>query len=165
VASLANAATVKLLQLLTAPTGLNTTITTLALAADVALAPIAASQFFTDNVSSDMAEKSEEIKYTAVYIYCEKIGNILKEKFRSFSGYLQMVIDVRVSQDRLNGIDQVSQLYAEAAAQTLNQIRGDWGQGLFYAGAYSISFGPVKHGGKNFIKGVTISFQVDASID
>jgi hypothetical protein len=165
VASLANAATVQLLQLLTAPTGLNTTITTLALAANVGLAPIAASQFFTDNVSSAMAEQSEEIKYTAVYIYCEKITNTLKEKFRSFSGYLQMVIDVRVSQDRLNGIDQVSQLYSEAVAQTLNQIRGDWGQGLFYAGAYDISFGPVKHGGKNFIKGVTISFQLNASID
>ncbi len=164
-ASIANAATVKLLQLMTAPSGLNTTVTTLALAANVSLGPIAGSQFFTDNVSSDIAEKSEEIKYTAVYIYCEKIGNILKEKFRSFSGYLQMAIEVRVSQDRLNGIDQVSQLYSEAVAQTLNRIRGDWGQGLFYAGAYDISFGPVKHGGKNFIKSVKLSFQVDASIN
>ena len=76
-----------------------------------------------------------------------------------------MVIDVRVSQDRLDGIDRLSQLYSESVAQTLNQLRGDWGQGLFYGGTYDISFGPVKHGGKNFFKSVKITLPVDASID
>jgi hypothetical protein len=76
-----------------------------------------------------------------------------------------MEIDVRVSQDRLEGIDGTSQLYTDAVTQILNQNRGDWGQGLFYAGGYEISFGPVKHGGRNFIKSATVSFQVNASVD
>jgi hypothetical protein len=76
-----------------------------------------------------------------------------------------MEIDVRVSQDRLEGIDGTSQLYTDAVTQILNQNRGDWGQGLFYAGGYEISFGPVKHGGRNFIKSATVSFQVNASSD
>ena len=163
--SLVYVATSKLVGLLSAPTGVNTSLASLAQSENVQLPPIAAKYFYTENVSSDIAEKSVEPKYTAIYIYCGKIVNNLKEKFRSFSGVIQMEIDVRVSQDRLDGIDRISQLYTDAAVQTLNQNRGDWGQGLFYSGGYEISFGPVKHGGRNFIKSAKISFDVDASMD
>jgi len=128
------------------------------------LQPIAAQQFFTNNVASEIAEKSEEVRYTAVYVYCDRIANTLTEKFRSFSGHLQMAVEVRVSQDRLDGIEQSAQLYTESVTQTLNQIRGDWGDGLFFAGTYDVSFGPVKHGGKNFLKTAKITFPVEASI-
>jgi hypothetical protein len=163
--SVARRATSKLLQMMNAPDGLNTNIAELAQAENVSLAPVPAARFFTDNVASDVAEKVVDVKYTAVYVYCAKIVNDLKEKFRTFSGRLQMEIDVRVSQDRLEGIDRTSQLYTDAITQILNHNRGDWGQGLFYAGGYDISFGPVKHGGRNFIKSATVSFQVDASLD
>ena len=163
--SIANRATLKLQQLLTAPSGLDSSIAALAQAESVTVPPIPATHFFTENVSSEVAEKSVELKYTAVYIYCEKIANTLKEKFRSFSGSLGMAIDVRVSQDRLEGIDRISQLYTDAVTQTLLQNRGDWGQGLFYSGVYDISFGPVKHGGRNFIKIAKVSLDVDASVD
>jgi hypothetical protein len=163
--SLAHQASSKLVQLMTAPSGLNMNIAALAQAESVPLSPVPATGFFTDNVSSDMAEKSTDLKYTAVYIYCGKIANDLKEKFRSFSGTLQMEIDVRVSQDRLDGIDRMSQLYTDAVTQVLDTNRGDWGQGLFFAGAYEIVFGPVKHGGRNFIKSAKVSFEVNASVD
>lgn len=162
--SVANRATSTVLQFLAAPGGLNTNIAALAQAENVTLSPLPAQNIFTENVSSDIAEKSRDIKYAAIYVYCDKIVNSLHEKFRSFSGNLQMEVDVRVSQDRLEGIDRVSRLYADAVTQTLNQNRGDWGQGLFYSGTYEIAFGPVKHGGRNFIKSAKVSFQVDASI-
>jgi len=162
--SIAASATLKIVQLLTAPGGLNATISAMAQEATVSLQPVAAKQFFTNNVASEIAEKSGEVKYTAVYVYCDKIANTLTEKFRSFSGHLQMAIEVRVSQDRLDGVEQSAQLYTESVTQTLNQIRGNWGQGLFYAGTYDVSFGPVKHGGKNFVKTVKITFPVEASI-
>jgi hypothetical protein len=163
--SMARRATSKVLQLMNAPGGLNTNVAVLAQAENVSLSPVPAARFFTDNVASDVAEKSADVKYTAVYVYCNKIVNDLREKFRSFSGRLQMEIDVRVSQDRLEGIDGTSQLYTDAVTQILNQNRGDWGQGLFYAGGYEICFAPVKHGGRNFIKSATVSFQVNASVD
>jgi hypothetical protein len=165
VTSLANTATSKLVTFLSAPTGVNANIAALQQSENVALALIAAKSFFTENVSSDIAEKSLEYKYAAVYIYCGKIVNSLKEKFRTFSGVIQMEIDVRVSQDRLEGIDRKSQLYTDAVSQTLNQNRGDWGQGIFYPGGYEISFGSVKHGGRNFIKSAKISLDLDASVD
>lgn len=162
--SISASATSKLVQLLTAPAGLNAAISAMAQETAISLQPVAARQFFTNNVSSDIAEKSEEVKYTAVYIYCEKIANTLTEKFRSFSGHLQMVVEVRVSQDRLDGVEQSAQLYTESVTQTLNQLRGDWGQGLFYAGTYDVAFGAVKHGGKNFIKTVKVTFPVEATV-
>jgi len=163
--TMARRATLKLVQLMNAPDGLNTNVAILAQADDVPLSPVPAARFFTDNVASDIAEKVADIKYTAVYIYCDKIVNDLKEKFRSFSGRLQMEIDIRVSQDRLEGIDRTSQMYTEAVTQILDENRGDWGQGLFYAGGYEVSFGSVKHGGRNFIKSATVSFQVNGSVD
>ena len=163
--SMARKATSKVIEIMNAPGGLNTNVAAQAQAESVTLPPVPAARFFTDNVSSDVAEKSADVKYTAVYVYCDKIVNDLKEKFRTFSGRLQMEIDVRVSQDRLDGMDRTSQLYTDAVAQILDQNRGDWGQGLFYPGGYEVSFGPVKHGGRNFIKSATVSFQVNASVD
>jgi len=162
---MARRATLKLVQLMNAPDGLNANVAMLAQADDVSLSPVPAARFFTDNVASDVAEKVADVKYTAVYVYCDKIVNDLREKFRSFSGRLQMEIDVRVSQDRLEGIDRTSLLYTDAVTQILDENRGDWGQGLFYAGGYEVSFGSVKHGGRNFIKSATVSFQVNGSVD
>jgi len=164
VSSIAESATSKIVQYLASSGGLNATINAMAQESSTPLQPIAVQQFFTNNVTSEVAEKSGEVKYTAVYVYCDKMANTLSEKFRSFSGHLQMAIEVRVSLDRLDGLEQSAQLYTESVTQTLNQIRGDWGNGLFYAGTYDITFGPVKHGGKNFIKTVKITFPVDASV-
>lgn len=163
--SIAGRATSKLQEVLTASSGLNTNLAALAQSESVTVPPISPIHFFTDNVSSDIAEKSVEPKYTAIYIYCDKMSNALTEKFRGFSGTVEMTIEVRVSQDRLEGIDRTSQLYTAAVTQTLNQNRGDWGHGLFYAGRYEVSFGPVKHGGRNFIKSTKISVHLDASVD
>jgi len=162
---LAGTATSKLQEFLTASNGLNTNLTILAQAESLPVSPILPKQLFTENVSSDIAERSVEPRYTAIYIYCDKLANTLAEKFRSFSGTIEMTIDVRVSQDRLEGIERAAQLYAAAVTQTLNQNRGDWGQGFFFAGRYQVSFGPVKHGGRNFIKSAKISIQLDASVD
>ena len=162
--SVANQATSKLVQFLVAPGGLNAAIAAVAQAESVDLAPVPTQQIFTENVSSDIAEKSGDTKYAAMYVYCDKIMNTLNEKFRTFSGTLQLEVDVRVSQDRLQGIDRVAQLYTAAVTQTLSQVRGDWGEGVFYTGTYEILFGPVKHGGRNFIKSAKVLLHVNASI-
>lgn len=163
--SIVNRATSKLHQILTAQTGLNGNIALLAQAEDVSISPLNDEQFVVANVSSDLVEKAGATKYTSVYIYCDKVSNTLREKFRSFSGSLLLAADVRVSQDRIEGIDQQSHFYTDAVTHVLDQSRGDWGQGLFYPGGYEVTFGPVKHGGRNFIKSAKVTFSVEASID
>lgn len=75
-----------------------------------------------------------------------------------------MVVEVRVSQDRLDEMETRVQLYVDAVIQVLNENRGDWGDGVFYGGTYEVSYGPVKHGGRNFIQIAKIALAVDISV-
>jgi len=155
--------TTQVLGLLSMPQGLNACVATLAQALNTTATPLAGSQLLAQNVPIDLSERSTDVTYPAVSVYCDKIVNQLKEKFRVFSGIAVMTIEVRVSQDRLEGIEAQSQMYLDAATQVLDQNRGDWGEGMFYAGGYEAAFGPVKHGGRNFIQVAKVTFDVGVS--
>jgi hypothetical protein len=110
-------------------------------------------------------ERSETVNYPAVNVYCEKLVNALKEKSRSFSGSAQMMVEVRHSGDRLEGLQDALELYTDAVTETLSASRGDWGNGMFYAGGYEVSFAAVKHGGRNFIQTAKIALEIGVSIN
>ncbi|MEI9972412.1 MAG: hypothetical protein WDO73_10375 [Ignavibacteriota bacterium] len=61
-------------------------------------------------------------------MYCDKIVNSLVEKFRTFSGTVQAVVELRHSQDRLEGLQDTLESYTEAILQVLSANRGDWGE-------------------------------------
>jgi len=143
--------------------GMNASLAALSAPGSPAPAAIAAAQVRAENVAAEMAERSNTVTYPAVNIYCEKVTNKLTEKFRSFSGTAQMAIEVRHSQDRLDGLEAGLEAYADAAMTVLNASRGDWGDGMFYDGAYQVSFGPVKNGGRNLIQTAKITFEVNVS--
>ncbi|MGD0359908.1 MAG: hypothetical protein ABSC93_03510 [Bryobacteraceae bacterium] len=155
--------TARVVTLLSAPEGLNASVATLAQAANAILAPVGESQLLAQNVSIELAERSTDVQYPTVSVYCEKIVNQLKEKFRNFSGKAGMAVEVRVSQDRLGGIEQQVQMYVDAVTQVLDQNRGDWGEGMYYAGCYEAVIGPVKNGGQNFIQAGKVTFEVGVS--
>ena len=117
----------------------------------------------TLNVPAEMAEKSDLVKYPSLNVYCEGIANELHEKFRSFSGKVHMAIEVRYSQDRLEGLQDQLELYLDGAMGVLHACRGDWADGMFYGGEYEVSIGPVKKGGKNFIQTAKITFEIGVS--
>jgi hypothetical protein len=56
-------------------------------------------------------------------------------------------------------------IYVDAVTRILDQNRGDWGGGMFYAGGYEAVFGKMEHGGRNFIQTGKVSFEVAVSID
>ena len=117
----------------------------------------------TQNVALELAERASAVLYPAVHVYCEKVINDQREKFRSFSGRVQMAIEIRHTQDRLDGLQDALEVYADAATQGLNSSRGDWGDGMSYSGAYEVSFGPAKHGGKNFVQVAKVTFEIQVS--
>ena len=108
---------------------------------------------------------SETVNYPAVNVYCERLVNALTEKSRSFSGSAQMIVEVRHSHDRLEGLQDALELYTDAVTETLSASRGDWGNGMFYAGGYEVSFAAVKHGGRNFIQTAKIALEIGVSIN
>jgi hypothetical protein len=144
----------KLIDRLTAPAGLSSTM------ADMVQAGAAAPQIAAQNVAADLVDKTAGAQYPVVSAYCEKISNDLKEKFRSFSGSVHLAVEVRHSQDRLDGLEDSLEQYTDAVTQALTASRGDWGDGMFFGGAYQVSFGAVKKGGRNFSQAAKITFEV-----
>jgi hypothetical protein len=119
--------------------------------------------FSVQNVSPEIIERSTQTHYPAVLAYCDKLSNSQKEKFRTFSGNARMIIEVRCSQDRLQGLERALEQYSDAVCAVLDSARGDWQDGAFYTGGYDISYGAVRHGGKNFLQTAKVSFEVEIS--
>jgi hypothetical protein len=162
-ARIGSAVATKVIQRINAPTGVNAGLVALTLGDNSLASPVDAAQVRAQNVAADLVDRSSAIRYPLVHVYCEKIVNDLSEKFRSFSGRAQMTIEVRHSQDNLNGLQNTVEIYADSIMQMLNAERGDWGDGMFYGGGYEVALGPVKHGGKNFIQAAKITFQIGVS--
>ncbi len=153
----------KVLDVLNGDGGVAAAVESLALQQSMNLPAIAAQQIIAQNVGADLAEQSTFSKYPLIYVYCAKVVNKLKEKFRAFSGNAQMVVEARLSQDRLENLETNLQAYVDAITQVLDDSRGDWGDGVFFAGEYEIAFGGVKHGGRNFLQTAKISFDLEIS--
>src|ERR1700691_5049341 len=118
--------------------GIGPVIAQLAIDSGLALAPIPAASIVNQHVPFALAEKAQAVKYPAVYVYTNRVRNLLTEKFRAFSGKVRTVTEVRVSQDRIEGLEDQLRLYVDAVTQVLDANRGSWGQGAFYTGGYEV---------------------------
>jgi len=144
-------------------TGVGPAVSNLAADSGIALAPIPPEHIISQNVPVAIAERSSAVKYPVVHVYSNRVRNLLTEKFRMFSGKIQTVAEIRVSQDRIEGLEDQARLYADAVTQVLDGNRGSWGQGMFYAGGYDVSFDPVSQGGRNLLQIARVTFEVDLS--
>ncbi|HJT88482.1 MAG TPA: hypothetical protein VJ732_11515 [Bryobacteraceae bacterium] len=160
---LGSLATAKVIGRITGPDGVNAGLAALTAPDNTLAAPLDQSQVRAQNAAADLAERSEITRYPALNVYCEKITNSLEEKFRSFSGKVLMTVDLRHSQDRLAGLQEALELYVDSITEALSAARGDWGDGMYYAGGYEVSLGAIKRGGKNFVQAAKITFQLGVS--
>ncbi len=163
-AQVANASTNRLAAILSSPAGITARLASIAARENIGPAEIGTVQVLTQKVGSELAERSAGAQYPAFYAYCEKLTNNLREKFRVFSGKARLIVEVRVSRDRLEDLGHLLELYVEAVTDVLDLHRGDWGGGMFYAGGYEVVFNGTKHGGKNFIQSAAVALEVDVSI-
>ena len=153
----------RVIQMLRGNTGLPYNIQAIAELTGTDLAPIRSEHILGINVAPEVAERSSGVTYPSVYVFCDRVKNTLKEKFRTFSGQVRTNIEIRVSNDRLEGVEHQLQLYADAITGVLDNNRGDWGNGAFFGGSYEINYGQVKHGGKNFVQTARVSFELEMS--
>jgi len=161
--TIGSAAAAKVVQKITGPSGANSGLAALTQGCASSPGPFDLAQVRSQNVPAELAERSTLLHYPMVNVYCEKIVNSLQEKFRAFSGTVEMAVEIRYSQDRLDGLQDALDLYTDAVTQVLNGGRGDWGDGMFYGGAYEVSFAPVKKGGKNFMQVAKVTFEIGVS--
>jgi hypothetical protein len=165
VAKTGSVAARKVVELLIAPeAGVARAVAELAEESGVALAALPPAHVMNQNVAADLIEKSQVVKYPVIHVYADRIQNELKEKFRTFSGSVRTVTEVRVSHDRLEGLEDRLRLYVDAVTRVLDSNRGSWGEGAFFAGKYEVTIDPVKHGGRNFLQVAKVVFEVDLSL-
>src|ERR1700730_14578412 len=160
---IARVTTNKLMAILTGSEGVPAAVAALSQGEKLPLPAVSSEQIIAQNVAPELSERSTVSNYPLVYVYCSKVVNQLREKFRTFSGHAVMVIETRISQDRLEEMQTNLQAYIDAVTQVLDDNRGEWGDGVFYTGGYEISFGGVKHGGRNFLELAKISLVLEIS--
>jgi len=102
------------------------------------------------------------MQYPAVNVYCEKIVNSLAEKFRTFSGNVQTTVELRHSQDRLDGLQDALDNYVDAILQVLHANRGDWATACFTV-ANTSGFSGREARRKNFQQVAKITFEIGVS--
>lgn len=124
---------------------------------------LGAGDVVAQNLPVDIAERNTNVSYPSVYVYCQKAVNHLREKFRTFSGQVNIAIEVRVSADRVEALDAQMNVLVDAVTSTLDQNRGEVGAGIFFGGEYEIGFSAIKHGGRNFIQMGTVTFALEVS--
>lgn len=162
-ARIGSAVAAKVVGRITGTAGVNSNLAALTQGEQTLVGPLNIEQVRLQNVAADLAERGSTVKYPAVNVYCEQIVNQMAEKFRTFSGTVQMAIEIRHSQDRLEGLQAGLDLYADAVTAVLDTSRGDWGDGAYYSGGYKVAFGAVKQGGRNFIQVAKITFEIGVS--
>lgn len=163
--TISSLSTAKTIQRLTGTTGVNAALATLTAGTSAVGTTPGIAQITAQNVAAELAERSATVQYPALNVYCEKILNDLTQKFQTFSGRVVMAVEIRHSQDRLDGIESAVESYADAVMQVLDKNRGDWSDGMYYSGGYQVSFGPVKHGGKNFIQVAKLTFEIGVGVN
>jgi hypothetical protein len=132
-------------------------------AADSTLQAIGVRTIVALNASVDICEQSGYVQYPALLVYCDKVTNALKEKFRQFSGKAHIVVEARHSQDELSSLQTNAEVYVDAVCALLDDSRGDWGSGFFYSGGYDVSYEPAVRGGNNFLQRAKVGFDVEVS--
>ena len=152
-----------LLNLLRADSGVNASIGEIAMEEGAALPELGSSQILSGNAGGDLAEKGHRLRYPVLFVYCDKLTNSLREKFRKFSGTARLNVEIRVSHGTLEGLERTLQRYVNAVTEVLYSSRGDWGRGMSYGGGYQVNLAAAKAGGKNFIQTATVVLEVDVS--
>jgi hypothetical protein len=155
--------TAQVIALLTSATsGVNARITSIE-ANDSTLKGIGIRSIVPQNVSIEISESAGQAQYPALLVYCDRVQNLLQEKYRAFSGRVHLVIEVRQTQESLDLIERNTEMYVDAVCALLGEARGDWGDGASYSGGYQVNYEPVAKGGKNFIQRAKVNFAVELS--
>ncbi|MDX2153225.1 MAG: hypothetical protein SFV54_20945 [Bryobacteraceae bacterium] len=163
-ARLGSVARDKLAGFLSGTAGISHEIAALSADTGISLQPIEPEQIVGQNVAIETAERSGKVKYPMIHVYTDRMENRLREKFKSFSGTIRVVAEVRVSHEHLTNLERDLQIYLEALTSVLARTRGDWGSGLYFSGAYEIHISGVKSGGRNFVQVAKVICDIDASV-
>ncbi len=126
----------------------------------VVLPTIPANQVILSSASPAITDIRQQIGYPRVSIYVPRVANTLLEKFRSLSGTVSVALTIGASADLVEPVEQALHYYVEIVTGILRDNTGDWGNGLFFAGAYDVQVQAPETGGSGFVQTASITCNV-----
>jgi hypothetical protein len=153
----------KLSGLLTNGDALQQQVSELASACNVNIPAIASTQVVLSSASPDTADLSLQLTYPRICLYSSGMKNTQAEKFRSFSGSVSVSAEIWASGNLASDVDQWIHFYVEGVTQILSQNIGDWGDGLFFSGAYDVQLQAPKAGGFGYVESAKVTCSVNVS--
>ncbi|MGC2661526.1 MAG: hypothetical protein WA324_26530 [Bryobacteraceae bacterium] len=155
----------KLATLLTNNNLLTTQISQIAAASNANIPPIASTQVFLSSATPEIADMRAQMTYPRVCIYSDTIKNTKVEKFRSLSGTIGVTAEVWASGNLVQQTDQWIHYYVEAMTLVMRQNTGDWQDGLFYSGVYTVQFQSPKAGGLGYVQSAKVTCSLGVSLN
>ena len=138
-------------------------ITATAAASNLEVPNIDPNQIVLSSVAADMADKDLQLTYPRIAIYSTGLRNLQVEKFRSLSGVISVTSELWASANLLQQADQWIHCYVEALTEILRKNIGDWRDGIFFSGAYDVSFQAPKTGGVGYFGSAKVSCNLNVS--
>src|SRR5690348_995957 len=131
----------------------------------VSVPPIPSERVVLSSIPAELADNNVQLSYPRLCIYSSSLRNSQVEKFRSFSGQVILVAEIWASGDLITEVDTWIHFYVEGLANILRSNTGDWGNGIFYSGAYDVQFQPPKQGGLGFVEAAQLTFALNVSVN
>ena len=154
----------KFLSKLIAEDALQQSILANAAALNITVPAITSSQILLSSAPPELADKNMQLAYPRVCIYSSGARNTQTEKFRSFSGYVALVAEIWASANLITQTDAWIHFYVASVANIVQSATGDWGDGMFYSGAYDVQLQPPKVGGVGFVESAKLTFSLNVSL-
>jgi hypothetical protein len=155
----------KIASLLTNSNLLATEIGQIAADNNVNIPPIASTQVLLSSATPDIGDLRAQMSYPRVCIYSDTIKNTRIEKFRSLSGTVGVIAEIWASANLVQQTDQWIHYYVEALTEILRQNTGDWQDGLFFSGIYTVQFAPPKAGGLGYVQSAKVACSLNVSLN
>lgn len=153
----------KLAALLTTSSAISAELSAMTAETGIDIPAISAEQVFLSSAPANMAELQQELGYPRISVFSSRVRNTQIEKFRTLSGSITVSAEIAATADLLSDVDTWIHFYVEAITSILRENRGDWGDGVFYSGAYEVDVQPPKAGASGFLQIARINFEVGVS--
>jgi hypothetical protein len=155
----------KLLNLLTSNDSLVQVVNQNAASAGMDFDPLSSSQIIGSFAGPEIGDLDLDLGYPRVSVYTTQVVNKQHEKFRQFSGVVQVVADVWASSSLEQRAETALHFYVEGIAALLRANIGDWGDGCRYPGTYEIQMQSPKIGGAGFVHMARVICNLEASFN
>jgi hypothetical protein len=153
----------KLAALFTNANALSVRISDIAAASGASVPGIPATQVVLSATNPEIGDNNLQLLYPRVCIYSGGIKNTQVEKFRSLSGLVSTAAEIWASGNLVSDVDKWIHYYVEAAISILQENIGDWGDGIFYSGAFEVQLQQPRVGGLGYVANAKVTCTLNIS--